>query len=304
MAYKGLKHRSFGDLMFDGVNSLMLIFVVVITLLPFLNILAISFNEAADTMKGGVWLWPRLFSMNNFNHIFNTPAIPIAFRNSVLRTVITSLSGVFLTAMLAYTLTRKTYVLRNFIMITIIITMYIDGGMIPTYFLMRDLRLIGTFLVYIIPGLVHPFNLLVIRTYMNSLPDSFIESAKIDGAGEFRIFLQIIMPLCLPVLATITLFIAVGQWNSWFDNFLYNSFRPEYTTMQFELMKLLESANAMAGSAERAFSSAAGGGEVTIMTPTAVRAAMTIVTAIPILLVYPFLQKYFVKGLTLGGVKA
>ena len=304
MAYKGLKRRNFGDLMFDGVNSLMLIFVVIVTLLPFLNILAISFNEAADTMKGGVWLWPRLFSMNNFNHIFNTPAIPVAFRNSVLRTVITSLSGVFLTAMLAYTLTRKTYVLRNFIMITIIITMYIDGGLIPTYFLMRDLRLIGTFLVYIIPGLIHPFNLLVIRTYMNSLPDSFVESAKIDGAGEFRIFLQIIMPLCLPVLATVTLFIAVGQWNSWFDNFLYNSFRPEYTTMQFELMKLLESANAMAGSAERAFSAAAGGGKVTIMTPTAVRAAMTIVTAVPILLVYPFLQKYFVKGLTLGGVKA
>ena len=141
------------------------------------------------------------------------------------------------------------------------------------------------------------FNMLVIRTYMNGLPDSLSESAQIDGAGYFKIFYKIILPLCKPVLATVALFIAVGHWNSWFDAMLYNGFNERLTTLQYELMKLLSSVTNQGASVEDMKNS---GGMVT---PTSVRAATTIVTALPIVCLYPFLQKYFISGLTIGGVK-
>ena len=142
----------------------------------------------------------------------------------------------------------------------------------------------------------------MIRTYINGLPDSFIESARIDGASEFTIFLKIIMPLCKPVLATIALFVAVANWNAWFDTFLYNSSNPKLSTLQYELMKVLQSANTMSSSLEQALAQAAAGTTNTI-TPRAIRATMTIIVTIPIAIVYPFLQKYFIHGLTLGGIK-
>jgi putative aldouronate transport system permease protein len=175
--------------------------------------------------------------------------------------------------------------------------MYVNGGMIPTFLLFKGLHLTNSFWVYVIPGMISAFNMLVIRTYMNGIPDSLEESAQLDGAGYMTIFWKIISPLCKPVYATVALFVAVGQWNSWFDAMLYNRMSSEYTTLQYELMKLLSSVTNQGNSAE-AMKNAAG-----TVTPTSVRAAATILTMLPIVCLYPFLQRYFVTGLTIGGVK-
>ena len=179
-----------------------------------------------------------------------------------------------------------------------VITMYVNGGMIPTFLVYRGFHLTGTFWVYIVPGAVSAFNMLVMRTYMLGLPDSLEESAQLDGAGYFTIFTRIISPLCKPVYATVALFVAVGQWNSWFDAMLYNRMKPEYTTLQYELMKLLSSVMQQSGSADSMKNAAA-----EAITPVSIRAAATMVTMLPIVCIYPFLQRYFVTGLTIGGVK-
>ena len=175
--------------------------------------------------------------------------------------------------------------------------MYVNGGMIPTFLLYKGLGLTNSFWVYVIPGMFSAFNMLVIRTYMTGIPDSLEESAQLDGAGYITIFLKIISPLCKPVYATVALFVAVGQWNSWFDAMLYNRMSAHLTTLQYELMKLLSSVSNQGTSAE-AMKNAAG-----TVTPTSVRAAATILTMLPIICLYPFLQRYFVTGLTIGGVK-
>jgi putative aldouronate transport system permease protein len=175
--------------------------------------------------------------------------------------------------------------------------MYVNGGMIPIFLLYKNLGLTNSFWVYIVPGLVSAWNMIVIRTYMEGIPDSLEESAKLDGAGYMTIFMKIISPLCKPVYATVALFVAVGQWNSWFDSMLYNRMSDNLTTLQYELMKLLSSVTTQGSNVETMKNA------VQTVTPTSVRAAATILTMMPIVCLYPFLQKYFITGLTIGGVK-
>ncbi|KAI7256108.1 hypothetical protein KC345_g11028 [Hortaea werneckii] len=240
--------------------------------------------------------------MENYRAVFITGTIYHAAFISVARTVLSTVFGVFLTTMLAYTLAQKQYIFRKKISMLFILTMYFNAGLIPNYFLIKELGLLHSFMVYILPSMVSAFNLIILRTYIRSLPGSLTESAKIDGAGEFRIFWKIIFPLCTPVLATVALFIAVGAWNSWFDTFLYASSDIKLSTLQYEMMKLLGSTmstnndpSALAGNQHNQMQA--------LVTPASIRAAITIVTAVPILFVYPFLQKYFVVGLNLGSVK-
>lgn len=288
---------------FDTVNNALLIILVIITLYPFWNTIALSFNDGLDSLKGGIKLWPRHFTWQNYKAIFATGTIFRAFFISTARTVLQMSLGVFLTAMLSYSLSRKDFVLRKVQTTIIVISMYVCAGMIPVYFLMRSLHLLNNFWVYVIPNLVNGFNFIVIRTYMRGLPDSFTESARIDGAGEFRIFMQIIMPLCLPVLATIALFIAVGAWNSWFDTYLYCSGKSHLHSLQYKLMQYLQSSQNQSQSASDigAMSIAQGGNGV--VTPVSIRAAISVIAATPILVVYPFMQRYFVTGMNVGGVK-
>ena len=292
------------DRVFDVVKVTLLLVLVVVTLYPFLNVLAVSLNDPLDTIKGGIKLWPRVWSLVNYEDIIDGQNIWLATRNSIMRTVISALLQTFCTAMVAYTLSRREFVFRIPMATIYVITMYVDGGLIPTYFLFRELGLINSFQVYWLPGLTVAFNMLIIRTYIRGLSESFIESAKIEGANDFWIFMQIVLPLCIPVLATMVLFTAVWQWNYWWDTFVFNSSKIHLTTLQYELMKKIQSANAaMSGSSMAdAFSQAAdqSGNQVT---PKSIRAAMTIVVSVPIILVYPFLQRYFVTGLTIGGVK-
>lgn len=296
-----IRNRKLEDIIFDAFIYLSLIFLVVVTLYPFLNTLAVSFNDGMDSIKGGIYLWPRKFTTFNYRSLLTREQTFHAAGVSVLRTFLTTVLGVFSTSLLAYTISRKDFILRKFISILFVLTLYIDGGLIPTYFLYRNLGLTNNFWVYVWPGILHAFNLIIVRTYINGLPDSLIESAKIDGAGEFTVFFRIIVPLCKPVLAVVALFTAVANWNAWFDTFLYNSSNPALSTLQYELMKVLQSANSMSGSLEQAMANAASGANM--ITPRAIRATMTIIVTVPIAVVYPFLQKYFVHGLTLGGVK-
>lgn len=295
---------SLEDRIFDICNYIFLVLLMVVTLYPFLNTAAISLNQANDTIRGGIYLWPRLFTWDNYAYVFKEASVFHATMISVLRSVIGTVVTVFCSAMVAYTISRQDFVLRKFVTLAFILTMYFNGGLIPNFLLVRELGMLGTFSVYIIPGIIGVFNLIIIRSFIDGLPESILESARIDGAGDFTTFIKIVLPLCIPVLATVALFTAVYQWNSWFDVFLYNSSYQELSTLQYELQKILQNSNASlsARTASDAFANADNEAANTV-TPMAVRATMTIVASLPIIMVYPFLQKYFVKGMMVGGVK-
>jgi len=284
-------------------NAAFMSLVIVIMLYPFINTLALSFNDALDSQRGGIYLWPRIFTLTNFERVFRNQLLVTAFSNSVLRTIISTAGGLFVCSMAAYVLSRREFIWNKFVTIFFLLTMYISAGLIPTYFLFNDLGLINSFAVYWVPGLFGAFNVIVIRTYMQGLPDSLVEAARIDGAGEFRIFGQVILPICKPVLATVGLWIAVGNWNDWFTTFIFAPRARDLTTMQYELMRELAAVMAAQGQASADFSAMQGEADLQTVSPIAIRSAITIVAAVPILCVYPFLQKYFVKGVHVGSVK-
>ena len=289
---------------FHSVNTLFLLIIAFITLYPFWNTIVISFNDAMDAIRGGLTVWPRKFSLFNYQTLFRTDAIPRAFFVSVARTSINMVTCVFINAMLAFALSRQEFVLRKPFTFIIILSMYINAGLIPTFLLIKSLGMVNSFWVYIVPGIVSAFNFVVIRTYMHSIPESIIESARIDGYGEFFIFIRIILPLCIPVLATIALFVAVDSWNAWFDTMLYNPGNTRLHTLQYKLMEYLQASQSQGRAASDAGAVAAmAASSSNMVTPLSIRAAITVVAAAPILLVYPFMQRYFVTGLNVGGVK-
>lgn len=299
-SYKDTKHKkksSAANTAFVVFNSVFMVIFVIITLYPVLNTLAISLNDGIDALRGGIYLLPRKFTFKNYTTVLQKDSLVTGAIITVSRTIIGTLLALVTNAILAFIVSRKRFLFRKQLSVFWVITMYVNGGLIPTFILFKGLHLTNTFWVYVIPGMISAFNMLVIRTYMNGLPESLVESAQLDGAGYTTIFVKIISPLCKPVYATVALFVAVGQWNSWFDAMLYNRMSSEYTTLQYELMKLLSSVTNQGASAESMKNTA------NAVTPTSVRAAATIVTMLPIICIYPFLQKYFVTGLTLGGVK-
>ena len=291
------KKISGADLAFRICNGIFMIAFVIVTLYPVLNTLAISFNEGTDALRGGIYLWPRVFTLKNYTTVLQKDNLITGAYITVLRTIIGTLLALVTNAILAFIVSRKNFIFAKSVSLFWVITMYVNGGLIPTFLLYKSLGLTNSFAVYVIPGMISAFNMLVIRTYMRGIPDSLEESAQLDGAGYTTIFLKIISPLCKPVYATVALFVAVFQWNSWFDAMLYNRMSTQYTTLQYELMKLLSSVSNQSSSAE-AMKNSEGS-----ITPTSIRAAATIVTMLPTVCIYPFLQKYFVTGLTLGGVK-
>lgn len=289
--------RSKGDIIFDTINTIILILATILVLYPLINMVALSFNDGLDALRGGITLVPRKFTTKNYQQFLGKDSLPTAVKISVLRTVIGTLSSTFITALLAYILSRKEFVFKKGLSMLYVATMYVSGGLIPIFLVYKSLGMTNSFMVYIIPGMVSAWNMLVLRTYMNGLPDSLAESAMMDGAGHLTIFFKIIFPLCMPVLATVALFSAVGHWNSWFDAMLYNRMSDNLTTLQYELQKMLSSVTNQNANAEQ-MKNAQG-----TVTPTTMRAAATVITSLPIICLYPFLQRYFVAGLTIGGVK-
>jgi len=268
----------------DYVLVVFCLLLIVMTVYPFLNVLAISLNDPMDTMRNINFIIPRKFTLSNYIYIFEENNLGGAFIMSVVRTLVGTIIGVVCTAMLAYVLSRKDFYFNKPFTILFIITMYVSGGMIPEYLLLtRTLHLSNNFMVYIIPGLIWVYNVILMRSFIEGLPLALQEAAKIDGANDFVIWAKVILPLCTPTIATVALFLAVGQWNSFMDTYLYARNLP---TLQYVLYEIMEKAtikidpHAQANQLQSAVS------------PMSVRMAITIVATVPILIVYPFLQKY------------
>ena len=300
MARQNTKRMDAGGWAFVICNTIFLIIFTIITVYPVINTVAYSFNDGLDALRGGIYLFPRKLSLESFKTVFNMHGFLVGAKITLLRTIIGTLSSLIANALLAFVISRKRFLFRSSLSLFWVITMYVNGGMVPVMVLYKYLGLTGSFWVYVVPGMVSAFNVMVLRTYMEDLPDELEESAQLDGAGYITIFLRIISPLCKPVYATVALFVAVWQWNSWFDAMLYNRLKPEYTTLQYELMKLLSSVSKQGGNAGTSATQAAASTQVTTVS---VRSAASVVTMVPIICVYPFLQRYFVTGLTIGGVK-
>ncbi|MCR4777455.1 MAG: carbohydrate ABC transporter permease [Lachnospiraceae bacterium] len=278
----------------DFILVLVFAVVIVITLYPFLNVLAISFNDATDTIKNINFVIPRMFTLSNYKYVFKDSDFVMPFVTSVSRTLIGTLVGVFTTSMLAYTLSRKDFVFHKLFTVLFVVTMYVGGGLIPDYLLiMRTLKLGNNFLVYIIPGMIWVYNMILVRSFIDGLPFALQEAAKIDGANDFQIWYKIVLPLCTPVIATIALYYAVGQWNSFMDTYLYAQKLPTLQYKMYEIMNQATMKLDIHGSSK----------VTTAVTPMSIRMAVTVVATVPIVIVYPFLQKYFIGGMTLGSVK-
>ncbi len=292
--------HKWGDRLFDTFNACFLIGLMVLTLYPFLHVLAYSLNDAVDSMRGDLTIWPRKFTLSNYEVIFRYDTLINASIMSVLRTVIGTVTSVICTAMLAYALTKRELLGFKFFNTLFILTMFVSGGLIPTFILFKSLHIYNTFWVYIIPGLISAFHMILIRTNFKAIPESLIESAYMDGANDLYVFFRIMLPLSTPVMATIGLFVAVGQWNSWQDT-LFFTINSDLQTLQYVLMKILNQSEAGAMINQMKASMARRG--MVRVTPDAVKMAITMVATLPILFVYPFVQKYFVKGMLLGSIK-
>ena len=290
---KGTKIKS-RDNILDYILLAVFLFIIVITLYPFLNVLAISFNDPIDTMRNINFIIPRQFTTSNYVYVFEENDLMKPMMLSVARTVIGAGIGVLCTAMLAYVLSRKDFYFNKLFTLLFVITMYVSGGLIPEYLLlMRTLKMGNNFLVYIIPGIIWVYNLILVRSFIEGLPIALQEAARVDGANDFIIWAKIVLPLCKPVLATVALFMAVGQWNSFMDTYLY---AKELPTLQYVLYEIVEKATIKIDphAAEQVKNA---------VSPLSVRMAITIIATVPIIIVYPFLQKYFVGGMTVGAVK-
>lgn len=285
---------------FDYINIGLTIFMMFIMLYPLWYVLVGSLNEGQDYMRGGVYFWPRKFTLSNYQAVFSDNTILQAFWITILKCIIGTATSLFFTAMTAYAITRPGLKFKKFYIPFIMITMFFNGGLIPYFILINGLGLFDSFWVYIIPGLFSAYNMIIIQSFIREISQSLVESAKIDGASEYRIFLSIIIPLSKPVLATIALFTLVGHWNSYFDSMMYTN-SQELQTIQLFLKKVIT---------DPAVASRLGSATVTTipeqatkLTPQVIKMATMIVTALPIITVYPFLQKYFAKGFTMGAVK-
>ena len=277
--------------------------IISICLLPFLHTLAKALNDGNDTMRGGITIFPRVFTLKNFEILFSDASLYKATLVSVASVICVIITNLGVQFMSAYALSRKDLPGRKKIMLFTIIPTFISGGMIPTYILFVNLGLLNNFMVYFLPGLYSFYNVMILRSYIeNSVPEALMEAAKLDGASEWRVMAQIVFPLCMPVLATVGLWLAVGTWNNW-STTLYYITDSDLFNLQYKLMEVIKESERL----QQLMQQAQMTGEVVTdqvkTTPESLQCAQVIITVLPIVMVYPFLQKYFVKGITLGAVK-
>lgn len=294
---------TFGDRIMVIIIYIVLSLLVFVTFYPFWNSLVISFNLGSDTMLGGITFWPREFTLENYEIVFQDKRLLHAFLISVLRTVIGTAMSVFVTAMLAYGLSKRELIGRKYLMIFCLVTMFFSGGLIPTFLLVRQLQLLDTFWAMIIPMLVLVWHMIIFRAFFQQLPLELEESAKIDGAGTLRIFFSIVIPLSLPVIAAISLFTAIFHWNDWFLPSIYinsDSLIPIQTLLQ----RILNSNTATQQMGQLDAGSAAHFAKaMQTVTGKSLSMAIMMVATLPIMMVYPFVQKHFVKGVLIGSLK-
>lgn len=296
--------RTLGEKIFDVVNVIILLCLGMTFLYPFWNTFVLSFNDSLDTMRGGVHFWPRVFTLDNYKVVLNDVTIYRAYIITILKTILGTASGVILTGMFAYGLSKKKLMFRNLYLTICTITMFFSGGMIPTYLLYRSLGLLNNFMVYIIPGLWQVGTMLIMKSFFVGLPDALEEAAEIDGCNHIQIFFKIIVPLSMPVIATVALTNGVAHWNGWFDAYIYINDESLYP-LQMVLQKIINQSNMITAmkSGEMFQSQTDISASSGVVTSEGIKMATMMVTIGPIILAYPFLQKYFVKGMTIGSVK-
>ncbi|MBQ7247000.1 MAG: carbohydrate ABC transporter permease [Lachnospiraceae bacterium] len=290
------KHTT-GEKIFDVFLYIFLGLLAVLFIYPFWTVIAMSFNSATDTMRGGIILWPREFTLNNYRAVFKDNSIFQAYFITIARTVIGTIGHLLFTSALAYGLSKKHLMFRKTYFNLCIITMFFSGGMIPGVLNIFRLGLGNSFLVYVVPGLYSVYDMIIIKSFFNAMPQSLEESAKIDGANDLVIFFRIVLPNAKAVLATIGLATAVGQWNAWFDAYLYVD-NPDLWPVQLLLQRVIASATSMSDAVAQNPNITAGS-----ISPYSVQLATIIVAIGPIILIYPFFQKYFVKGMMIGAIK-
>lgn len=277
---------------------ILLAFIGIVTLYPFYYTIICSFNDGLDLMKGGVYLWPRKFTLSNYELFIGDEGWRHAFFISVARTVVGTVLCTGFTSMFSYALSRNNLMFKKGYRFLVIFTMYFSGGLIPYYVLLRSLGLLNTFWVYVVPGMVNTFFVMTGINFFASIPESMIEAAKIDGAREIKVLTKIVLPVSKPFLATLALFAAVGQWNSWLDSAYYVR-DASLQTLSFKMMTTINQTLATAANADVAGQMS----QANTATSFTVQATAMAVSMIPIMCVYPFLQKYFVQGMMIGAVK-
>lgn len=296
--------KSKGYIVFNVLNILFMILLGIVMIFPYLNTLAKAFNDAADSARGGLTIFPRIFTLENFKTVLKDDAIPTATLVSVSRVLISVVLSIVVQFGAAYALSIKTFPGKKIFVWMYTLPMFISAGMVPLYVLITKIGLLNNFWVYIIPTLFSFYNVVIIRTFIQStIPDSLQESAKVDGANEVTIFFRIILPLSKPILATIALWVMVGQWNDWTTT-LYYIRKPSLYTLQYIMMQMVKESERIQQMIQAAIAAGESAEMVrNVPSSESLTAAQVIVTTIPIICVYPFLQKYFVKGIMIGSVK-
>lgn len=293
---KIVRQKSIFDVSFDNFNKLLMVMLSATILYPFIFLITSSLS-GLDMTLGGFSLIPRQFTFNNYSKVFQNPQIASGYVITIFRTVLGTVLSLIVTFSLAWPLSKKTFPNRNMWTAMIVFTMFFSGGMIPSYLLVRQLGLIDTIWALVLPELVSAFNFVIVRNYMQTIPASMEESAKIDGANDITILISIIVPVCKPIIATIALWVAVWHWNAWFDSMIY------MTKAEGQVVQLVMRHIVLEGSDQitQMMMHAQMGSEA--VAPEGLKAATVMVTTIPILCIYPFIQRYFVRGVMVGSLK-
>ncbi len=295
MQHKAIK-RGKPEIAFSIFNYIFFTLLCIVMVYPFWHVIMMSLSSVEATAKGGVFLWPKGFNLETYAKVFNDPSIWSGYFTTILVTLSGTLFGTLFTATTAYPLSKKYLPFSKAMLLLVLFTMLFSGGMIPGYLLMKNLGLIDNRLSLILPGLVSAYNVIIMKSFFQSLPESLEESAKIDGATEVTVFWKIILPLSKATIATIALFTAVGYWNDYFSTVLYINSKERWA-LQAVLRYMLTNTNQAMQSAGVSVAAA------TNVTAATIKSASVVVATVPILCVYPFVQKYFVKGVMIGGVK-
>lgn len=295
-------HKDPSEVILDVVKWVVVITFTILCIYPFYYVLIYSISDATRAAEG-IWLLPKGFSLETYRKLLSQSDIWQSFFVSVARTGIGTALCLLFTSMLAFLVTRKEMLGRKYVYRFVVFTMYLNAGLIPWYLTMRAYGLKNNFLLYVLPGAVNAYYMILIKTFIEQLPESLEESAILEGAGTLNLFFKIIMPLSKPITATVAVYCAVAQWNSWQDNFFLVQ-NPKLLTMQLMLRNYLNSAESMARSAMTSGIAAADMANIqNQVTPQSVRMTIIVITILPIMLVYPFAQKYFTKGIMMGAVK-
>lgn len=303
---KGKIKRSAEDKAINIIVTACMVLIFITSVYPVYFCFISSISDGQATLGNPTFFWPVKPTLDNYKAALNDPSIGNALIISVFRVVVGTASSVFFTALMAYAFSKDYLMYKKVYMIFFIITMYFGGGVIPSYLVYKAYGIINTFAVYILPGLLSVFNMILFMNFFRDLPDGVIEAARIDGVGEFSMLVRIVLPLSKPIFATIMLFNGVAIWNDWFTTAYYTT-SEELMTLSALLMKLVTSAEAQRKLEEFVRTSGVQLGDFQLtssVTGDSVRYATLLVSIVPVLLVYPFLQKYFEKGIMLGAVKS